>query len=53
LKNPRTKHIRHIRIAGDVHHNKMERLNDEIRDREKTMSGLKKTNTPILKGYQI
>jgi hypothetical protein len=53
LKNPRTKHVRHIRMEGDVHNNKMERLNGEIRDREKTMRGLKKTNTPILKGYQI
>lgn len=32
---------------------KMERMNGEIRDREKTMRGLKRTDTPILKGYQI
>jgi hypothetical protein len=31
----------------------MERLNGEIRDREKVMRGLKKMDTPILKGYQI
>ena len=31
----------------------MERLNGEIRDREKVMRGLKKMNTPILKGYEI
>jgi len=31
----------------------MERLNGEIRDREKTMRGLKTKETPILKGYQI
>jgi len=31
----------------------MERLNGEIRDREKVMRGLKKSNTPILTGYQI
>ena len=31
----------------------MERMNDEIRDREKTMRGLKKVDTPILTGYQI
>jgi hypothetical protein len=30
----------------------MERLNGEVRDREKTR-GLKKTDTPILSGYQI
>jgi putative transposase len=30
-----------------------ERLNREIRDREKTMRGLKRKDTPILKGYQI
>ena len=53
LRNPRTKHIRHIKIRGDHNNNKMERLNGEIRDREKVMRGLKKENTPILKGYQI
>jgi len=31
----------------------MERMNGEIRDREKVMRGLKKKDTPILKGYQI
>jgi hypothetical protein len=31
----------------------MERFNGEIRDREKTMRGLKKNETPILLGYQI
>jgi putative transposase len=31
----------------------MERMNIEIRDREKTMRGLKKVDTPILKGCQI
>jgi len=53
LKNPRTEHIRHITIRGDRNNNKMERFNGEIRDREKTMRGLKKTDTPILQGYQI
>jgi hypothetical protein len=31
----------------------MERLNGEIRDREKTMRGLKTKDTPILSGAQI
>jgi hypothetical protein len=31
----------------------MERMNGEIRDREKTMRGLKKRRTPVLTGYQI
>lgn len=53
LRKPRTQHIRHIKIRGDYNNNKMERLNGEIRDREKVMRGLKKKDTPILKGYQI
>jgi putative transposase len=53
LKNPRTKHLCHIKLRGDIHNNKMERMNGEIRDREKTMRGLKKTDTQILKGYQL
>jgi len=52
-KNPRTIHVRHITIRGDKNNNKMERLNGEIRDREKTMRGLKTKETPILTGYQI
>ena len=50
---PRTEHIRHISIKGDRNNNKMERFNGEIRDREKTMRGLKTKDTPILTGYQI
>jgi chromosome segregation ATPase len=38
---------------GDHNNNKMERMNGEVRDREKVMRGLKKTSTPILMGYQI
>jgi transposase-like protein len=53
LRNPRTRHIRHIRLQGDHNNNKMERLNGEVRDREKVMRGLKKMNTPILTGYQL
>lgn len=53
LKGPRTEHIRHITIRGDRNNNKMERMNGEIRDREKTMRGLKTKETPILTGYQI
>jgi len=53
LRKPRTEHIRHIKLKGDMNNNKMERLNGEIRQREKTMRGLKRKDTPILKGYQI
>ncbi len=31
----------------------MERMNGEVRDREKVMRGLKKSDTQILPGYQI
>jgi transposase-like protein len=49
-----TQHIRKITLKGQVHNNnKMERLNGEIRDREKTMRGLKKKRTVILQGYQL
>lgn len=52
-KETRTEHIRHITIQGDRNNNKMERFNGEVRDREKVMRGLKNSDTPILKGYQI
>jgi transposase-like protein len=52
-KATRTEHIAHITLKGDHNNNKMERMNGEVRDREKTMRGLKKADTPILKGYQL
>jgi len=51
-KDTRTAHINAIKLSGDMN-NKMERFNGEIRDREKTMRGLKTKETPILTGYQL
>jgi transposase-like protein/predicted RNA-binding Zn-ribbon protein involved in translation (DUF1610 family) len=53
---PQPRHINAIRITGhhcEANNNKMERINGEIRDREKTMRGLKKKDTAILQGMQI
>lgn len=52
-KETRTEHVRHITIRGDHNNNKMERMNGEVRDREKTMRGLKTKDTAILQGYQL
>jgi putative transposase len=49
----RTEDVRHIRLAGDWNNNKMERMNGEIRDREKVMRGLERKDSPILTGYQL
>jgi len=46
-------HEQDIRFNGQIHNNKMERLNGEIRDREKVTRNLKILDTPILQGYQI
>ena len=54
--SPRPRHINAIKLTGNAwneNNNKMERINGEIRDREKTMRGLKKKSTPILKGMQV
>jgi hypothetical protein len=40
-------------MSGDKNNNRMERLNGEIRDREKVMRSLKRTDSPILTGYQL
>jgi transposase-like protein len=48
-----TVHISHIRLQGDHNNNRMERLNGELRDREKVMRSLKTQDSPILKGLQI
>lgn len=50
---PNATHTRHITLRGDHNNNKMERMNGEIRDREKTMRGLKTKDTAILQGYQL
>jgi putative transposase len=51
---PDANHIRKIGFDRTVHNNnKMERFNGEIRDREKTMRGLKTKDTTILTGYQL
>ncbi|MGD0177328.1 MAG: hypothetical protein ABSC50_10950 [Candidatus Bathyarchaeia archaeon] len=48
-----TVHIRQITLAGQHNNNKMERLNGEIRDREKVTRNLKNPDSPILTGLQI
>ena len=40
-------------LASDHNNNKMERLNGEVRGREKVIRSLKKKDTPILTGYQL
>lgn len=50
---PRTQHIRNITISGQHNNNKMERMNGEVRDREKVMRGLKKKDTVVIPGYQL
>jgi len=46
-------HDRDIRFGGLIHNNKMERMNGEIRDREKVVRGVKKSESPLIKGLQI
>ncbi len=53
MKTPRTQHIRHIRLAGDMNNNIIERLHGTKRDREKVMRGLKKEETPIISMQNI
>jgi putative transposase len=53
ISNPRSLHIRHVRMRGDHNNSKMERMNGEVRDREKVMRGLKKIDTIVLPGYQL
>jgi transposase-like protein len=51
--NPKSQHVNAIKFKSPANNNKMERINGEIRDREKTMRSLKKKTTPILQGMQI
>jgi transposase-like protein len=47
------RHVRHVRMSGDVNNNRMERFNGELRGREKVTRNLKRADTPILTGMQI
>lgn len=40
-------------MLGSAHNNKTERMNGELRDRERRMRTLEKPDTPILSGMQI
>jgi len=52
FRRPQAKHVEHATWKGQANDNrKMERLNGEIRDREKVMRSLKREDTPILTGY--
>jgi putative transposase len=44
-------HIRDIRMGDIPHNNKMERMNGEVCDRERVVRGVKKEDSPLLKGY--
>jgi putative transposase len=46
-------HVQDIRMDGTIHNNKMERMNGEIRDREKVVRGVKKDDSPLIEGYQL
>ncbi|MGI0068760.1 MAG: IS6 family transposase, partial [Nitrosopumilaceae archaeon] len=50
---PRTQHLKDITFDGERHNNKMERMNGEVRDREKVIRGVKSMESPIFKGSQI
>ena len=47
------KHVSEIHLRNQVNNNNIqERLNGEIRDREKVLRGLKKKDSPIIGGYR-
>ena len=46
-------YIRHIHLKDGRNNNKMERLNGELRDREKVMCSLKRDDSPIISGMHI
>jgi transposase-like protein len=53
LHKPRTEHIRHIRLAGEVNNNLIERFQGTRRERDKVLRGMKDEHTPIIEGFDI
>jgi transposase-like protein len=52
-KAERPEHISHVRLAGDINNNLIERLHGTRRERDKVLRGMKKSNTPIIRGFDI
>ena len=52
-KAKRPEHISHIRLAGDINNNLIERFQGTRRERDKVLRGIKKDNTPIIEGFDI
>jgi putative transposase len=52
LKGPRTQHVSHIRLSGDMNNNLAERLNSTIREREKVTRNLKEQAPLITEGFR-
>lgn len=53
LKKPRTEHISHIRLSGDLNNNLIERFHGTRRERDKVLRGLKREDSPIIEGFDI
>lgn len=53
LKKPRTEHIRHIRLQGDLNNNLIERFHGTRRERDKVLRGMKIEDTRIIDGFDV
>jgi hypothetical protein len=46
-------HVRHITVKGGHNNNQMERMNGELRAREKVKPAVKKADSPIQRGIRL
>jgi len=53
LRKPRTEHIRHVRLAGEINDNLIERFQGTRRERDKVLRGMKIDEAPIREGFDI
>jgi len=53
LRKLRTEHVSHIRLAGDMNNNLVERLQGTRRERDKVLRGMKIETTPIREGFDL
>jgi putative transposase len=47
------RHVQDIRFNGQIHNNKMERMNGELRHREKVVRGVKREDSYLITGLQV
>ncbi|GEM_PF-2090874 len=53
MRNPKTKHIHNVRLAGEANNNLIGRFQRIRRERDKVLRGMKVKETPTIEWFDI